>query len=117
MPKRSFTLPGINDGEPVEFELVYKRTDPDTGQVTEQVEPFVCLPDLPATASRFLLVEKSALACIGFVERCIASDADAARFMELCAARDVMIRREELADVLDWLVETYSERPTVRPGS
>lgn len=113
MPKRTFALPDIDDdADPVVFELSYTVTGPRGGK-TRRTEEFRCLPDLPAQATRFLIIESSALAAIGFIERCIATDSDALRFLELTTDRAVMIRREELAEVLEWLTETYSGRPTV----
>lgn len=115
MPKRSFTLPNVDDGEPVEFELVYKLTAKD-GAVSEETESFTCLPQLPGDATRYLVIERSALACMGFVARCLTTKDDADRFFLLCGERDVLIRQEDLADVMEWLIEVYADRPTVPPS-
>lgn len=115
MPKRTFQLSSPDDFDAVEFELVYKLTEAD-GAKQEKVETFACQGALPAQAARYLTMESSALASIGFIERCILTNESALRFLELTVDRAVLIRREDLADVVEWLTETYSGHPTRTPA-
>lgn len=116
MAKKTFTLRPVDGGEPVSFELAYKVTDPD-GAVHEEIREYECFADLPADANRYLAIGDSAMASIGFLQRCIKTEAAEADFLELIVDKAAMVRREDLADVMEWLVEFYTVRPTERPAS
>lgn len=127
MPNRTFELP-TTDAEtegvdPVWFELSYKRRTPPAGKAkakwVAESQRFDCVAFQPAYAVRFLsshVVADSALMAINYIERCLATDEDAARFLVLINSREIMLRGEELGDILEWLTETYSERPTGKPS-
>jgi hypothetical protein len=115
MPKRSFDIPAPA-GEPVEFEISYVRKDR-KGRETKETAIFECYPAefMPASALRYLTDKDNTLAAIGFIDRCIASEADSERFLVLVYDRSVVIRGEELGQILEWLAETYTGRPTEAP--
>lgn len=115
MPKRTFTLPSVEEpgADPIEFELSYKRRQ-DDGTFLDETQTFKCLPYQPAIAIRFLVNVEGSLAAVGYIERCLMTEEDAHRFSEIVYTRDVMLRSEELAEILEWLTETYMLHPTER---
>lgn len=115
MPKRTFTIPSTEptDDDPPVFEIAYKRKQKN-GKWKDEVQEFTCLPQLPAGAMRYLVSESSTVAAQLFIERCLATDDDAIRFMLIINDRGVMLTGEELGDVLEWLTATYAgeDHPT-----
>lgn len=103
MPRRRFDIAATPGGEPVEFEVA-------------GVE-FRCLPTLPARASVSLATMPSAtLASIGFISDCLETDADVQAFNDLLNARDVTVTGAALGDIVEWLTEVYTARPTGPPS-
>lgn len=96
-----------SDFEPLEFELGGKT--------------FHCRP---ALQGKFLLdmaasadpdnPASSALAVNKFFERAL-KPADLKRFNALLEDPDTIIKSETLGEILSWLVEEYSDRPTEEP--
>lgn len=115
MPKKTFTLRPVGDSEdPVIVELSYKVKK--GTKMVPHTDEYLCFDDMPAQAARYLNIDSAALASIGFIQRCIQKDGDEMRFLELTVRKDVLITREDLADVVEWLTETYSDRPTKPPA-
>lgn len=115
MPRRTFKLPDIADGEePVEFDLEYVKRGR-RGALEPVVETFTCVSFLPPAAMRYLALD-NALASIGFIDRCLASDEESERFMQLINDRHIRIEEKHLAEILEWLTEVYTGHPTEPPG-
>lgn len=117
MPRRTFDLPTPTREDPPVFEMAYKRTLPD-GEVVQMIDEYECLPWLPAAALRYMgQAASNTLAAIAYIERCIASDDDALKFLMLIDDRSVALGGKELGDVFEWLVAQYADdRPTGTPG-
>lgn len=114
MPKRTFQLPTADPGaDPPVFEIAFKRKQKN-GRYKDESQSFTCLPELPAGAMRYLVSESSTVAAQLFIERCLATDEEALAFMMLINDRGVMLRGEELGEVLEWLTATYAgdDHPT-----
>lgn len=114
MPNWSFDLPGTDEGEPVSFDLHYKRKGK-RGEMVAEVAHFDCLPFLPPQAMRYLTLENNALAAVAFIERSLLSEEDAARFLMLINDRKVAVTEEVLAGIVEAMSEHYTGHPTEPP--
>ncbi len=80
-------------------------------------QDFTCLAEPPAGVLTDLIaaaegtVSAQASSTTGFIEG-VLPDADAARFNALIHAKDTVIPIELLSEILGWLVEQYTSRPT-----
>ena len=50
-----------------------------------------------------------------FFKAVLSSDDEYSRFNAICVDPDKLIQVEQLMEIVQWLMETYSERPTKRP--
>lgn len=80
-------------------------------------ESFVCLPTPPAGVLFDVItaadgdVAAQANSTIGFLSG-VLSDEDAARFVALIHSKDTVVPTDTLAEILQWVIEQYTERPT-----
>ena len=70
--------------------------------------------DLAALSGDEENVANAATAIDIFFKAVLKSDEEYKRFDRLCKDPDVMINVETLFDIVQWLMETYGERPTQR---
>ncbi len=105
MPERSFDLgPYGDDDDPIVFSIAG--------------ETFTCKPNLPAWAVVDLrdngLVTATGL--IRFLNRVLVPE-DRVRFGELVASDEVIIETRHLDEIVAWLFEVYTGRPTQPPAA
>lgn len=109
---------------PLEFALSVERKEiKDSGEevfVPETLE-FTALGTPPAGYwGEFLDVARLGGALPGPVIRFIQGvlvPEDVSRFRQLVYDKDAQVEGAELAEIADWLIEEYADRPTKRPGS
>lgn len=77
---------------------------------------FICQDRQPAVAiADYTIIPAKTAATIAFIRRCIRPE-DTERFDALLADKDRVVEAEHLDQVMGWLLETYTNRPTVRPS-
>jgi len=92
-------------------------------QVTFELagEQFTCIPDVPGGVLSDFIGDagegtfRAAPAMVDLVKS-ILIDEDVPRFERLIRSKTVMVPLETLIEVVAWLVEQYTGRPTMRPS-
>ena len=81
-------------------------------------EDFAAAPRLPIGILMAAVTEglQGAEQLIGFVRSVLTDDEGRARWDALVQRRDTEVDLATVNDVVDWLVETYTARPTKRPS-
>ena len=103
-----------------EFTLTPTQHDPPTFSVAGR--EFKCLPEPPAGVLTDLVASAEGspvtqtIALVGFIGGCL-SDADAEAFQLLIHDKDTIVPLETLGDIVQWLTEQYTDRPTTPPSS
>lgn len=113
MSKRNKTFTYV----PRNKEMLEFTVQPENGmEVT-----FKCVPTMPAG----VLIElgeqpddtSNPLARVANFFRSVLIDSDVARFNELLTSKTYQVPFETLTDVMEWLIEEYTARPTMPPSS
>lgn len=118
MARKTFTVSNNPNAEPVEFTITGSMADGGPFEAT-----FQCLPDVPGrylTDAVAKLAEGRELALgeiTGFVERCLATDDERARFIAMTNDPKVLVKSDMLAEIMRWLMEEYGGRPLDTPQS
>lgn len=101
---------GSNDGAPVE-------------PVTFKIhgEEFTCIPEIPGKTVLNLVAKsggedpaQSADAVTGFFKTVLTEESNV-RFDALAEDPNRIVSMQTLTDIIEWLVEQYTDRPTERP--
>lgn len=89
---------------------------------TLEGQEFECVEEAPAAALTDFLgdvagdhVGRSAAALVSFITS-VLIDEDVPRFLDLVHSKETIIPIETVGEIVTWLVEEYSGRPTVRPS-
>ena len=84
-------------------------------------EEFTCIPEIPGKTVLNLVAKssgddpsKSADAVTGFFDIVLTAESRE-RFNALAEDPDRIVTMKNLTDIIEWLVEQYTDRPTVRP--
>lgn len=99
-----------------EFLVPQSTVEPPSFTVLGQT--FICLPEPPAGALTDLIgsaegsTVAQATAAVSFLAA-VLPDADAARFEALIHAKDTVVPIEVLSEILQWVTEQYTGRPTM----
>lgn len=117
MAKRTFSVAAAG-GEEVEFDL--QGTDPDGNPIDpigfrcyRQIQGALLLDVLAALDSE---ETKAAGEIVDFIGKCMPPE-ERERFNEVIRSDKVLVDIQLLAEIMAWLAEQYTERPTVRPSS
>lgn len=98
-----------------DFSLAPMREDPPTFSVAGR--EFKCLPEPPAGVLTDLIAAahgataQSVPAVVRFIAGCL-PDADAEQFVLTIHDKDTIVPLETLAEIVQWLAEEYTGRPT-----
>ena len=105
---KDFGTPNFDDADPVSFKIFD--------------ETFVCRPQIPGKTMLDLASKTSDEENPGEAGKVIEKffstvlvPESLERFNSLCDDPERIVQMQSLMDIIGWLVETYSERPTTRP--
>lgn len=85
-------------------------------------ESFICLQEPPAGVLYDVItaangdVATQANSTIGFLSG-VMTDEDAERFKRVIHSKDTIVTTDVLAEILQWVIEQYTERPTTPSSS
>lgn len=113
---KTFDVPDADDSEPLSFDLKYK---------SGEVETFNCYPEIPgkllidlmkpaAAADEDRAGVMMAVSVLEFFPQVMDED-EWARLESALNDRKRVVSMEQLSNIMSWLVEEYSERPTQQP--
>lgn len=103
-------------------EFKAKRKDTPPLEFTLEGVDFHCLPDIPGAVLTDFLGDatsdspgRSAPALVNFITDVLV-DEDVQPFLDVVHSKETVIEIELLGEIVTWLVEEYSGRPTVPPS-